>query len=121
MALFTKLIAFHSQMKLDEISLCDILQATVRSSTLSLFPNCTKVHTARLELENWQPFDNFYGFPKDAFGTLIFGITMEAKRVVVSVEVVEDHGDEVGQEHSCMKQAETHIWDRYFYSWAPIP
>ena len=48
---------------------------------------------------------------------------MEAKREVVSGEVVEDHGDEVGQEHSCMKQAETHIWDgyRYFYSWAWLP
>ena len=41
----------------------------------------------------------------------------------MSGEVVEDHGDEVGQEHSCMKQAETHIWDgyRYFYSWAWLP
>ena len=100
-------------MKLDEISLCKILQATAAPRLYLYFQTAQKcTQQSRLELKNWRPFDNFYGFPKDAFVTLIFWITMEAKREVVSGEVVEDHGDEVGQEHSCMKQAETHIWDR---------
>ena len=66
-------LPFDSQMKLDEISLCKILQATAAPRLYLYFQTAQKcTQQSRLELKNWRPFDNFYGFPKDAFVTLIF-------------------------------------------------